>query len=146
MPHFNRILITGAAERLGLQLRIGLAPLAPMIRLADREPLGPLAAMKKRRSLTLRIWKRRSPRRRDAMPSSILAARRPSANGRSPRSSIRDFYYIYEGARKHGIRRIVCASSVHAIGLHEIGAHIPVDAPVRPDCLYGVGKTFVSCI
>lgn len=61
-------------------------------------------------------------------------------------SSIRGSYHIYEGARKHGIRRIVCASSVHAIGLHEIGAHIPVDAPVRPDCLYGVGKTLVSCI
>ena len=43
MPHYNRILITGAAGRLGSQLRAGLAPLAQVIRLADREPLGPLA-------------------------------------------------------------------------------------------------------
>ena len=44
MPHYNRILITGAAGRLGSQLRAGLAPLAKVIRLADRELLGPLAA------------------------------------------------------------------------------------------------------
>ncbi|TGU43856.1 NAD(P)-dependent oxidoreductase, partial [bacterium M00.F.Ca.ET.152.01.1.1] len=43
MPHYERILITGAAGRLGSQLRKGLAPLAKTIRLADGKPLGDLA-------------------------------------------------------------------------------------------------------
>ncbi|NUS20701.1 MAG: NAD(P)-dependent oxidoreductase, partial [Mesorhizobium sp.] len=43
MPHYERILITGAAGRLGSVLRKGLVPLAKTIRLADREPFGDLA-------------------------------------------------------------------------------------------------------
>ena len=51
-------------------------------------------------------------------------------------SDIRGSYHIYEGARKHGTKRVVYASSVHAIGYHKVEAHIRVDAPVRPDSLY----------
>ena len=43
MPPYERILITGAAGRLGTVLRTGLAPLASKIRLAGRQPFGPLA-------------------------------------------------------------------------------------------------------
>ena len=61
-------------------------------------------------------------------------------------ASIRGSYHVYEGARKHGVKRVVYASSVHAIGYHEIESHIGVDAPVRPDSLYGVSKTFVGSL
>ena len=44
MPQYDRILITGAAGRLGSELRKGLAPLASKLRLADRQPLGALDA------------------------------------------------------------------------------------------------------
>ncbi|TIU04037.1 MAG: NAD(P)-dependent oxidoreductase, partial [Mesorhizobium sp.] len=43
MPHYERILITGAAGRLGSELRKGLVPLAKTIRLAGRVPFGDLA-------------------------------------------------------------------------------------------------------
>ena len=43
MPQYDRILITGAAGRLGSEHRKGLAPLAKTIRLADRQPIGNLA-------------------------------------------------------------------------------------------------------
>ncbi|RWK34713.1 NAD-dependent epimerase/dehydratase family protein, partial [Mesorhizobium sp.] len=43
MPHYERILITGAAGRLGSQLRKGLVPLASKIRLAGRGPFSDLA-------------------------------------------------------------------------------------------------------
>ena len=42
MPQYERILITGAAGRLGSQLRKGLTPLAMKIRLADRQPIADL--------------------------------------------------------------------------------------------------------
>ena len=51
-----------------------------------------------------------------------------------------------EGARRHGVKRVVYASSVHALGYHEVDAHIPVEAPVRPDSLYGVSKCFVESL
>ncbi len=51
-------------------------------------------------------------------------------------------YHLFEGARRAGVRRIVFASSVHAILAHpadyQVHAH---DAP-RPDCLYGATKVF----
>ena len=35
-------------------------------------------------------------------------------------STIRGSYNVYEGARKNGVKRVVYASSVHAIGFHRI--------------------------
>jgi uronate dehydrogenase len=56
-------------------------------------------------------------------------------------ANIRGSYHVYEGARQHGATRVVYASSVHAIGYHEVEAHIGVDAPVRPDSCTGGRKT-----
>ena len=43
MAFFNRILITGAAGRLGSRLRSGLTHLADRVRLSDRVDMGPAA-------------------------------------------------------------------------------------------------------
>ncbi len=59
-------------------------------------------------------------------------------------SNIRGSYHIYEGARKHGVKRVVYASSVHAIGYHKLEDHIDTNAPHRPDGLYGLSKCFVE--
>ncbi|HIL19403.1 MAG TPA: NAD(P)-dependent oxidoreductase, partial [Gammaproteobacteria bacterium] len=41
MTRFNRLLITGAAGKLGRELRRGLAPLAQTLRLSDRADMEP---------------------------------------------------------------------------------------------------------
>ena len=147
MTRYERILITGAAGRLGAQLRTGLAPLAKKIRLAGRQPFGDLAANEEEAVFDL-----------SDMEATIAATRDCDAIvhfGGAPMespwqtildSSIRGSYHIYEGARKHGAKRVVYASSVHAIGYHEVEAQIGVDAPVRPDSLYGVSKNFVESL
>lgn len=147
MPHYERILITGAAGRLGSELRKGLVPLARTIRVAGREPFADLAPHEEEAVFDLAD-----------MEATIAAAEGCDAIvhfGGAPLecawqtildSSIRGSYHVYEGARKHGVKRIVYASSVHAIGYHEIESHIGVDAPVRPDSLYGVSKNFVESL
>ncbi|WP_029356649.1 NAD(P)-dependent oxidoreductase [Bosea sp. 117] len=147
MPHYERILITGAAGRLGSELRKALAPLAGKIRLAALEPLGDLAPHEEQAVFDLAD-----------MEATIAATEGCDAivhfGGASLESpwqtvldaNIRGSYHVYEGARKHGARRVVYASSVHAIGYHELEAHIGVDDPVRPDSLYGVSKTFVESL
>ena len=122
-------------------------PLATTLRLAGRKPFDDLAAHEEESIFDLAD-----------MDATIAAAEGcdaivhfGGASLESPwqtilDSSIRGSYHIYEGARKHGTKRVIYASSVHAIGYHEVEAQIGVDAPVRPDSLYGVSKNFVESL
>jgi uronate dehydrogenase len=47
---------------------------------------------------------------------------------------------IYEGARRKRVKRVVFASSNHAFGMHAVEAKLALDAPFRPDGLYGLSK------
>ncbi len=51
-------------------------------------------------------------------------------------------YAVWEAAHRAGARRVVYASSVHAVGMHESAAGIDTDAPHRPDTFYGLSKCF----
>jgi uronate dehydrogenase len=59
-------------------------------------------------------------------------------------SSIQGGYHIYESARRHGIRRIVYASSIHAVGYVRREAGADTRTEHRPDTLYGLSKCFVE--
>lgn len=144
---FKKILITGAAGRLGSELRRGLAPLAETLRLADREAITDLQPHEEAVIFDL------------ADEAATMAATEGCDAivhmGGAPLerpwqevldSNIRGTYHIYEGARKHGVKRVVYASSVHAIGYHRLETHIDTASPVRPDSLYGVSKCFVEAL
>jgi uronate dehydrogenase len=47
---------------------------------------------------------------------------------------------VYEGARRHGVRRVIFASSNHAIGMYPIEEKLTLDCAFRPDCFYGLSK------
>ena len=49
---------------------------------------------------------------------------------------------MYEAARRHGVKRVVFASSNHVTGYYKQTDFIDTDAPMRPDGLYGVSKCF----
>ncbi|HEY8321145.1 MAG TPA: NAD(P)-dependent oxidoreductase [Candidatus Baltobacteraceae bacterium] len=62
-------------------------------------------------------------------------------------------YNVFEAARRCGVKRVVFASSNHCVGYNEVenapaiyrpafGRVVGVDAPYRPDGLYGVWKAF----
>ena len=53
-------------------------------------------------------------------------------------------YNIWESAYRAGARRIVYASSIHAVGMHETGAGIDTEVPHRPDTFYGLAKCFTE--
>ena len=53
-------------------------------------------------------------------------------------------YHVYEGARRHGCRRVVYASSIHAVGFHDVEEMPDTRAVHRPDTFYGLTKTFVE--
>ena len=57
-------------------------------------------------------------------------------------ANITGCYNLFEAARRKGVKRIVFASSNHAVGFYPRTRRIGVDAPVRPDTRYGVSKAF----
>lgn len=51
-------------------------------------------------------------------------------------------HQVYEGARRNHVRRVVFASSNHAFGMHSVHDKLKLDAPYRPDGLYGLSKVW----
>ena len=53
-------------------------------------------------------------------------------------------YNVWEAAYRHGVRRVVYASSVHAVGMHSRTDGIDLNAPHKPDTFYGLAKCFAE--
>lgn len=144
---FKTILITGAAGRLGTELRRGLAHLTDRLRIADRSAIEDVRPNEDALVFDLSDM--------SAVLKAVEGVDAIVHFGGAPLetswetilgSNIQGSYNIYEAARQHGVKRVIYASSVHAIGYHELDAHIDTDAPVRPDSLYGVSKCFVESL
>ena len=53
-------------------------------------------------------------------------------------------YNIWEAAYQHKLKRVVYASSIHAVGMHPKNEFIGTDVPHRPDTFYGLAKCFAE--
>ena len=51
-------------------------------------------------------------------------------------------YNVYEAARLNGVKRVIFGSSNHVTGFYRIGETVTPDMPMRPDSLYGLAKTW----
>ena len=145
MPRFNRLLITGAAGNLGRELRAGLKPLASTIRLTDRAEMAPAGPGEEVMQAELGDF--------DTIMKIVEGCDAVVHFGAAPverpweeilDSSIKGGYNVYEAARRHGIKRIVYASSIHAVGYAQREDGADTDTPHMPDSLYGVSKCFVE--
>ena len=57
-------------------------------------------------------------------------------------NNLRGLVEVYEGAVRHGVRRVVFASSNHAIGMYPTTDRLGLDCAPRPDGLYGLSKVW----
>ena len=144
-PRFDTILITGAAGRLGTELRRGLAPLARRLRLADAAPIQNVAPNEEALAFDL-ADEAATHAACEGVDAIVHFGGVPLERSWDSilNANIRGSYHIYEGARKAGVKRVVYASSVHAIGYHRLEDRIDANAPHRPDGLYGLSKCFVE--
>ncbi len=53
-------------------------------------------------------------------------------------------YNIWEAGYRNKVRRVVYASSIHAVGMHKKNDFIGIDAPHKPDTFYGLAKCFAE--
>ncbi|HEX4780065.1 MAG TPA: NAD(P)-dependent oxidoreductase [Usitatibacter sp.] len=142
-PRLGRLLLTGAAGGLGQVLRQRLKAFARTLRVSDREALAPAGVAEEvvQCDLADREAVLRLVEGVDAIAHfggiSVEAAFEPILQ-----SNIVGVFNLYEAARKHGVKRVVFASSNHVAGFRRQDERIDADDPVRPDGLYGVSKAF----
>ncbi|MFT5504701.1 MAG: uronate dehydrogenase [Gammaproteobacteria bacterium] len=145
MPRYQRILITGAAGNLGRELRKSLGHLATTIRLTDRGEMAEAQENEEVMPCELSDFEgiMKVVEGCDAIVHFGAApVERPWAEILD--SSIIGGYNIYEAARRHGVKRIIYASSIHSVGYERREAGADTDTPHNPDTLYGVSKCFVE--
>lgn len=53
-------------------------------------------------------------------------------------------YNIWEAAFQNNVRRVIYASSIHAVGMYSKTEFIGTDVPHRPDSFYGLAKCFAE--
>jgi len=61
-------------------------------------------------------------------------------------SNIAGTYNMFEAAYRANVKRVVFASSNHAVGFYPRDKRIGINMPVRPDSRYGVSKAFGEAI
>ncbi len=140
-----RLLVTGAAGRVAGQLLPGLAD-RHELRLTDRTGNGSAAA-----GTELVVGELTDRALLDELLEDVDAVVHLAGNP-DPASSwsqvrepnVEAFLALLSAARDHGVRRVVFASSVHAMGVHEGLGRWPVDPawPPAPCCVYGATKAF----
>lgn len=140
---FGRLLLTGAAGGLGQALRPRLKAYCDTLRLSDIADLGAAASGEELVPAALEDG---------AAVHALLAGvdavvHLGGVSTEQPwqpilQANIVGTYHLYEAARRHGVRRIVFASSNHVTGFYRQDEVISPQDPVRPDGLYGLSKAF----
>ena len=146
MTKFNKLVLTGAAGRLGSILREPLSRLADTLITTDlADDVGDLYPGE--------IYVKADLVDLDAimalcegadMVIHFGAIGNEAPFGDILRSNILGAYNVWEAAYYQGVRRVVYASSIHAVGMYLKRDFIGTDAPHRPDTFYGLAKCFVE--
>jgi uronate dehydrogenase len=147
MPTMNRVLITGAGGGIGRSLRQTLRGVYPILRLSDRVPVGPANSTNE------------AVEEIDQTDISDMAQVEKMVEGVDGiihlggnsgeadwntilNSNIVGVYNVFEAARKAGVKRIVMATSNHAVGFYPRSQKIDDKVVPRPDSRYGLSKAF----
>jgi uronate dehydrogenase len=139
----RRVLITGAAGAVGSVLRAGLVGRYDLLRLSDVAELGEggpgeevvYADILDERQLQAAMADI------DCVVHLAGVAQEDSWE-RILSLTIDGCYRVFEAARRSGVKRIVYASSNHAVGFYPRSQVVGTDVPLRPDGRYGVSKAF----
>jgi uronate dehydrogenase len=138
----KRILVTGAAGGVATMIR-PLLRADYRLRLSDKAPIADLAAEEEDSPADLGDFA--AVRRAVAGVDGIIHLGGYSVEAAWDTihaANIDGCYNLFEAARLEGVRRIVFASSNHAVGFYPRSQTIGIDTPVRPDSRYGLSKAF----
>ena len=139
----TRILVTGAAGRIGRTLRHGLTSAGYTFNSVDTRPVED--QLPDEQVFTGDISD--AGLLDDAMRGVAAVVHLAAIPTEAPWEEIRaanidGTWSVFDAARRAGVPRVVFASSVHASGFSRRTDLLRVDEPAKPDGLYGVSKVF----
>jgi uronate dehydrogenase len=142
----KKIVLTGAAGRLGSYLREPLLKLTDTLVSSDIVPdIGKLYPNETYITADLSNL----PAMVELLKDADMVVHFGAIGDEAPfddilQSNIVGAYNVWEAAYKNGVRRVVYASSIHAVGMHKKTDFIGIDAAHRPDTYYGLAKCFAE--
>jgi uronate dehydrogenase len=140
----KKLVLTGAAGQLGSRLRASLAKMCDELVSTDlADDIGALHAGETYVKADLSSLDAMV----DLLEGADMVVHFGAIGDEAPwddilQSNIIGAYNIWEAAYRNGVKRVVYASSVHAVGMHQKTDTIGLDAPHRPDTYYGLAKCF----
>jgi len=149
----ERVLITGSGGNMGRMLRARLAAPGRTLRLLNRSPVTPAGPDEAVEIVTASVTDF----------SAVVAAcegvdaiiHLGGLSGEAPfedilHTNVLGSHHLLEAARRQGVRKVLLASSNHAVGYFSRDDAppdgLPADLPPRPDSLYGWSKTAVESL
>lgn len=140
----SRLLLTGAAGGLGKVLRESLRPFADVLRLSDIAAMTPAQGTHEE-VVPCNLADKAAV---DALVAGCdaivhlggVSVERPFEE--ILEGNIKGVFHIYEGARRHGVKRVIFASSNHVIGFYKQSEILDAHVRPRPDGNYGLSKSF----
>ena len=140
---FSRLLLTGAAGGLGRELRPRLKAYCDMLRVSDISAMAPAGAGEEvvecplqDEAAVLKLV--------EGVQAIVHLGGVSTEQPWAPilAANIMGMVNLYEAARKHGVGRIVFASSNHVMGFYRQDEVVDAKSPPRPDGFYGLSKAF----
>lgn len=147
----QRVLITGAGGGIGRSLRETLRGVYPVLRLSDVVPVAPArdAGQGVEEIDQTDISDMAQVERMVAGCDGIVHLGGISGENsweKILQSNIVGLYNVFEAARRAGVKRIVMATSNHAVGFYPRAQTIDHQVVPRPDSRYGVSKAFSEAL
>ena len=142
----KKIVLTGAAGRLGSYLREPLSKMADELVSSDKvADIGKLYKGEKYISADLANYAEIHALLKDADMVVHFGAHPDEAPFEQLIGpNFIGAYNIWESAFQNKVRRVVYASSIHAVGMYPKTEFIGTDVPHRPDSFYGLAKCFAE--
>jgi len=141
---FNRLLLTGAAGGLGKVLRDSLRPYANILRVSDIATMSPATGEHEEVQVCDLADKAAVHQLVEGVDAILhfggVSVERPFEEILG--ANICGVFHIYEAARRHGVKRVIFASSNHVIGFYKQSETIDANCPRRPDSYYGLSKSY----
>lgn len=153
VPGGRTVVLSGAAGRIGTYLRLqegGLRARGWQLRLVDTTEPADVAPDESFTAADISDEESTDVLARvmDGAYGVVHMAGIPSEDSwtRIRRANIDGTYRVLEAARRAGVRRVVLASSNHAVGYYPTGELARTDQRPRPDTYYGVSKATMEAL